>query len=103
MIDRFGRIILIGYSEIELIWLEAANTLSPYERSQAFYDISQMTGRRISAIRVKANEMRQEALDERWKASARAVMTAKPFRGRIPSDAPSTLKQPSKAALMAGK
>lgn len=103
MIDAFGRTVLVAYSEVETLWIQAANSLSAYDRSQAIYDISQMSGRTVRQIREKANELRQIALDERWLASTRSVMTARPFRGRVPSGDPSTLKQTSTEAKMGSK
>ena len=102
MIDRFGNKVSIGYSEIELIWIEAANSLRGYDRTCALYDISEMTGRSVANIREKANKMRLEKVHQDWLRS-RPAMTASAGPGYGPRLAPSELKQPSMAALMGGK
>lgn len=102
MLDRFGNKVSIGYSEIELIWIEAANTLRGYERSCALYDISEMTGRSVSNIREKANLMRAEKTHQDWLRS-RPAMTASAGPGYGPRLAPSELKRPSLARLMGCK
>ena len=56
MIVRWNR----WYSETEIVWIKAANTLPAFERAKAFSDISDMTGRDFEAVRVKANKMRHD-------------------------------------------
>ena len=102
MIDRFGNKVSIGYSEIELIWIEAANSLRGYDRTCALYDISQMSGRSVANIREKANMMRTEKIHQDW-LRTQPAMTANVSRGYGARMEPSKLKQPSMAALMGGR
>lgn len=102
MLDRFGNKVSIGYSEIELIWIEAANSLRGYERSCALYDISEMTGRSVSNIREKANLMRAEKTQQDWLRNAPA-MASRADRGRPGGMPPSDLARPSLGRLMGSK
>lgn len=102
MIDCRGKPVLVAYPEHHLIWIEAANSLSPFDRSRAFYDIAELTGRSVGAIRKKANEMRAEKIHADWLRNA-SLMTAKPFLGRIPKMVASDLKAPSLARLMGSR
>lgn len=58
--DRFGKVIRVGWSEKELLWLEAALTLRHSERFFAFRDIAEMTGRTHWAIQCKAEQLMSE-------------------------------------------
>jgi hypothetical protein len=51
VIDRFSKPIVVGWSDVEREYLRAAMTLLPIERMAAYRDISDMTGRSISAIK----------------------------------------------------
>ncbi len=102
MLDRFGNKVSIGYSEIELIWIEAANSLRGYERACALYDISQMSGRSVANVREKANKMRVEKVHQDWLRNAPA-MGSRADRGRPGGMPPSEISLPSMARLMAGK
>ena len=103
MIDRFGKRILVGYSETELVWLEAANSLPPYERFQALYDIADMSGRSIVNIREKACKLRQEAIDREWRRNRDVLVARRAVPHPCEPTAPSDFKWPSRAALMSGR
>ena len=98
MKDRFGRTIYMGWAEHELLWIEAALTLPRDERTAAFKDIGEITGRTIQAIRFQARRIR--ARDRRHAAAAVVV---KKQRIKTPPHwalGPSQLRQPSMAQLM---
>ncbi len=107
MLDRHGQYIQVGYSEVEIEWLKAANTLDGPERASAFRDIASMSGRSFSQVQAKANDMRRQDIELKakilahsyeWRLNA-SVLTARSNLGRKPSE----LRQPSKAELMAGR
>ncbi len=102
MINRNGGAVLVAWPEHHLLWLEACNQLSAYDRSQAFYDIAALTGRSIGAVRDKANKMRLEKMQADWLRNAPA-MTSRADRGRPGGMGPSELARPSMARLMGCK
>lgn len=61
MIDRFGKTIIIGWSEHEVLWLEAALSLPAHQQIPAFRDLSSMTGRSVAAIQHKASWLVEKA------------------------------------------
>lgn len=104
MIDRHGNKVYVGWSRHEMLWLRAAISLPQAERMAAFRDISDLTGRPLSAIQDKATRVRQQ---DRLVAASRLV-PAEPRRVVIPYRAatrgprlmPSQLRQPTRAQLM---
>lgn len=60
-LDRFGNPIRVAFSTTELLWIMAANSLPPDERTAALDDIASMTARSPRAIAVKARELLQKA------------------------------------------
>jgi hypothetical protein len=51
VIDRYGRRIAVGWSDVEMLWLEAAMSLpTRAERKEAYRDISTMSGRPVLSI-----------------------------------------------------
>ena len=96
MKDRFGRTIYMGWAEHELLWIEAALTLPRDERTAAFMDISEITGRTMMAIRFQAKRIRK-------RDAKHAAAIAKKQRIKTPAHwtlGPSQLRQPSMAQLM---
>jgi hypothetical protein len=102
MLDRAGKPIVVAWPEHHLLWLEACNQLSAYDRSQAFYDIAALTGRSIGAVREKANKMRLEKIQADWLRNAPA-MTASAGPGYKARLGPSELARPSMARLMGSR
>ena len=97
MKDRFGRTIYMGWAEHELLWIEAALTLSRNDRTAAFNDVAEMTGRTMRAIRFQAQRIRKR--DEKHAAA----VAVKKQRVQTPAHwmlGPSQLRQPTKAQLM---
>lgn len=90
MIDRFGKQIRVGWSDAETLWLVAAMGLPLGERSAAYLDISEMTGRSFAAITWMAGRhryiARERGRQERLAADKSAYIAPPP----IPL-APSTL------------
>ncbi len=87
MKGRFGAPVQVGYSEVELIWLTAANTLDAHERVSALMDVASMMGRSFEAVSRKASALRKEAaqkvLEKAREEAARRIMV--PSR-RMPAD-----------------
>lgn len=71
MIDRFGKPLSVGWSETEIIWLEAALTLKGEIKFAAFRDISEMSGRSYGAVLAKAANVVEEK-KEAWIAKLSA-------------------------------
>jgi len=96
MLDRFGRVIRIGWSEHELLWVEAANTLERPLLYAALRDIADMTGRSYAAVLAKAKYMRYAAkeagLQKQRKADQDLLFVPVP-----------ALQGPSKELLMSGR
>lgn len=76
MIDRFGKPIRVGWAPHELLYIEAALTFRASERSSAYQDIADMTGRSLIAIRAKAENMASES---RFKAAMAVIAHAPLF------------------------
>lgn len=72
MIDRFGKTIKVDWSAHEELWVEAALSLPRIERTDALWDIAQMTGRGIHAVRAKAEKI---ASQKRLEAAERTMIT----------------------------
>ena len=64
MIDRHGRPIRIGWSDVELLYIRAALTLTRTERLSAYRDISELTGRSMKAIANRAGILRAQGRQE---------------------------------------
>lgn len=88
--DRYGRKIVIGWSDHEIEWIRAAGTLALQAREDALWDIASMTGRLYSTVHRKMLSVRQE---DRAKAKAfLASVVGHPRRvfvaNRRPADVP---------------
>ena len=111
MKDRFGQPTIIGYSEVEILWIRAALTLPRGERAPAFRDIAAMTGRNLHAVQDKAYKLREEDAELRQRAidlakgyGTRSLMVpVRRLSGQGQPTAPSDFRWPSQAAKMAGK
>lgn len=57
MLDRFGKRVVVGWAEHEVLWLKAAMTLPRIERWEAFQDISDLTGRTFAAVTYQAQRL----------------------------------------------
>lgn len=101
MLDRFGERIRVSYSEAERIYLRAAMTLGRMDRRPAFQDIAELSGRTLSQIRDAAYALHSADLAE-WAASRPRMLPVRVVP-KMASLAPSELKPPSRAALMAGR
>lgn len=63
-VNRFGSPVSISYAPHELEYLKAADSLIGLEREHAYFDISMMLGRTVSALKEKARLLRVEARHE---------------------------------------
>lgn len=59
-VDRWGKKVLVAWSEIEMEWLMAAISLDPCDRVPAYRDIGDMVGRTLEAVRRRANDLIKE-------------------------------------------
>lgn len=66
-----GKSVRVGWSETEVIWLQAAVTLRGGERKQAYYDLASLTGRSFLAVQSKATYLLKLDRD-----AARALLAA---------------------------
>ena len=82
MIDRFGNLAYVSYSETECLWIAAANSLPRTERWNALIEIADMAGRQFSAVYDKAARMRVQEAQERA-TQARAVLDAHRLPRRV--------------------
>lgn len=55
--DRWGNLVMVAYSETELLWIGAAISLPAAERTMALEDIASLTGRSLYHIKMKAQRM----------------------------------------------
>ena len=95
MLDRFGDPIRVGWAEYELLYLQAAMTLTRTERLEAFFDIAAMTGRTFIAVRQRAYALQAARLRP---SEPRVVMVPGPAPfGPVPA-----FRGPTKAQMMAG-
>lgn len=61
MKDRFGQPLALAWSEVEILWLEAAISLKTLDlRMAAYLDISGMSGRSFAAVKRKALNLQME-------------------------------------------
>lgn len=101
MISRTGKSVPVAYSEVELIWLRAANRLPPSERWYAIIDISEMTGRLFSKVWSHAGRMATQKATEDA-AAARAILAANaiPLRIMVPErSAVRTVRKPKQGMV----
>lgn len=64
MLDRFGNRINIAWSEVEILWLQAAVSLpTPPERFAAYRDIAGMTGRGYANVKQKALSIQYDRVE----------------------------------------
>lgn len=98
-LDRYGCKIMVGWSEVEKQWLEAALTLPKSERTDAYRDIAYMSARPMLSVQRMAWRVAMFKRDEEVKRSRiapRPVKRAEPL-------APSQIAPPSQARLMSGR
>lgn len=98
MIDRYGNRLAVGWSEVEMLWLEAALALPKNERMSAYQDIAAMSTRPALSIQRMAHRVAMLKRDEelrRMRLAPRQVKRADPLP---PSQIVATRKQ-----LMAGR
>lgn len=104
MIDHFGKPVRVGYASHELIWIRAAMRLPRDERTEAYQDIAQLTGRTEFAIREKAKELRARAREDFAKLMAacppRRPLVPQRKHFRRPPVLKSELRQPTLKQLM---
>ncbi len=99
MIDRFGKRVAVSWSEVEMIWLEAAMSLETRaERKEAYRDISAMSGRPVLSIERMAWRVAMLKRDEAIRRMREQPRQVK----RTEAMAPSQIK-PSLAMMMAGR
>lgn len=84
MLDRYGRPIIVGWSETEMLWVEAALSLPHFSRIAAYEDIAGMTGRPLAMIQRKATLIGQARIAREREArmasrDPNTVMTLQPF------------------------
>ena len=110
MIDRWGKTICVGWPAHHIIWLDAALSLAGEQRTSAFLDIAELTGRSFCAVRNKAYAVLQNKLDtliaERAAVhkSTHAAMVARRDAQRLAKAMPpSSITAPSKARLMGAR
>lgn len=99
MIDRFGKPIVIGWHDHELLYIYAALTLPKAERIAAYPDIAAMTGRTIRQVQSKCFAVtydRQEAALERMRDKPRQVK-------RVEAVAASSIRPLTVAERMKGR
>ncbi|HCE08739.1 MAG TPA: hypothetical protein DEQ40_09100 [Oxalobacteraceae bacterium] len=104
MMDRFGRLILLGWPEHHILYVEAALTLPRHEKFAALYDIAEITGRSIKAVRMKANQLAAKKIHDAAEAeTARRILVAERYRPNRPAVLPTELLQPTKYQLMGAR
>lgn len=106
MKDRWGKAIIVGWAEHEILWVKAAIKLPRDERSEAFRDIAAMTTRTELAVREKAKAIRaQQQLDAVLLAppATRRVLVPNRAVYRSPRLASALAWAPTKAQLMGGR
>jgi len=108
MKDRWGKPIIVGWAEHEILWIKAAIKIRDRgERTEAFQDIASMTGRTEFAVRDKAKDIRaQQRADlalifSTGPCPPRRIVIPYPF---APKRAlPSQFAPPAKSRLMGGR
>lgn len=107
MIASDGKDIPVGWSDHHIIWIEAVMTLPKNQRTAAYQDIADMTGRTLTAVRCKAYwiaEQREYLRLRLEAATARRVLVVDRGRGpNRPKLAPSEIAPISKARLMGAR
>ena len=107
MIDRWGKRIIVGWAEHEILWVKAAIKLPRDERIEAFQDIASMTGRTEFAVRDKAKDIRaQQRKDMELIFTAAPCpprRIATPYAFEAKRALPSQFAPPSIARLMGGR
>lgn len=100
--------IYIGWTPVEMIYLQAALTLPRKEHTAAFQDIADMTHRSLSAVRTEAYRLYQIVLDDKAAQLAAARREAHEraqaqMQARMPPLAPSMLRPPTPEQLRSGR
>jgi len=107
MITKDGTEIIVGWSDHHIVWIEAAMTLPKNQRTAAYQDIADMTGRTLTAVRCKAYWIGEKRHNEQLRIEAartRRVLVVDTGRGPYkPRLAPSQLAPISKARLMGAR
>jgi len=105
MITSAGKDVPVGWSDHHIVWIEAAMTLPKNQRTAAYQDVADMTGRTLTAVRCKAYWIAEQREYERLRleaATARRVLV--PIRcvprNTRPEMAKSQLAPISRARLM---
>ena len=65
MLDRWGHPIIVGWSDHQILWIEAALTLDGQERRNAFQDIAELVGRPYASVWAKAVDIERKQIQAR--------------------------------------